>query len=57
VTARTTGNFDKANLPDPLELVYFLTTTAGAITQLVVIANQPTPDWALRQRGVSGLTR
>ena len=36
-TARTMRNFHKANLSDPLDLVYYLTTTAGAITQSVVI--------------------
>jgi hypothetical protein len=35
--------------PDPLDLLYYLTTTAGAITRLDVTANQPAPDWALRQ--------
>ena len=35
--------------PDPLDLLYYLTTTAGAITRLDVTANQPAPDWALHQ--------
>jgi hypothetical protein len=50
VTARTTGTFDKANLPDPLDLTYYFTTTPDTITQLMVIANQPTPDWAISQQ-------
>jgi hypothetical protein len=59
VTARATGDFDKSDLPDPLDLtLYFTTTTTStsssstdAITQLVVIANQPTPDWASSEPG------
>lgn len=53
VTARTTGTFDKANLPDPLDLTYYFTATTGAITQLIVIANQPTPGWAWSQLHIS----
>lgn len=49
VTARTTGNFDKTNLPDPLDLTFYFTGTPDAITQLIVIANQPTPIWAFDQ--------
>lgn len=51
VTARTTGSFDKSNLPDPLDLTYYFTTSPDVITQLIVIANQPTPDWASSQHG------
>jgi hypothetical protein len=50
VTARTTGNFDKTNLPDPLDLTFYFTTTSDTITQLVVIANEPTPHWAISQQ-------
>jgi len=47
LTARTTGTFDKTNLPDPLDLTFYFTVDEQAITQLLVIANQPTPDWAV----------
>lgn len=54
VTARTTGDFDRSGLPDPLDLtLYFTTTSTEEITQLVVIANQPTPDWASSEPGRS----
>jgi len=46
VTARTTGNFDKTNVADPLDLTFYFTPSPEAITQLIVIANQPTPPWA-----------
>lgn len=53
VTARTTGDFDKSGLPDPLDLTFYFTATTDAITQLVVVANQPTPDWASSELGRS----
>jgi hypothetical protein len=53
VTARTTGSFDKTNLPDPLDLTYYFTNTPNTISQLIVIANQSTPDWAFIQQAAS----
>jgi len=46
VTARTTGNFDKTKVTDPLDLTLYFNASFEAITQLIVIANQPTPQWA-----------
>jgi hypothetical protein len=53
VTARTTGTFEKTDLPDPLDLTFYFSVASDSITQLVVIANQPTPDWACGQPVVS----
>ena len=61
LTARTTGDFDKSGLPDPLDLTLYFTTTSTtsttssteAIAQLVVVANQTTPDWASSELGRS----
>jgi hypothetical protein len=46
ITARTTGNFDKTKVTDPLDLTLYFNASPEAITQLIVIANQPTPQWA-----------
>lgn len=53
VTARTTGNFDKIKVADPLDLTFYFTASPEAITQLIVIANQPTPEWAANDQAAS----
>ncbi|MEJ0042652.1 MAG: nuclear transport factor 2 family protein [Rhizomicrobium sp.] len=37
--ARITGDFDKANLPDPVILTYYFSLRDGLITQLIIILN------------------
>jgi len=53
VTARTTRNFDKTKVTDPLDLTLYFNASPEAITQLIVIANQPTPQWAASDQGAS----
>jgi SnoaL-like domain len=43
---RVDGEYDKTGLPDPLILTYYFSVAGDRITQLIIISNQPTPDWA-----------
>jgi hypothetical protein len=38
--ARTEGDYDKTNLPDPLILSFYFTVTGERITQLIITHNQ-----------------
>ena len=38
--ARTDGDYDKTNLPDPLILSFYFTVTGERITQLIITHNQ-----------------
>jgi hypothetical protein len=46
VRAIMDGEFDKTNLPDELILTHYFKLTGDLISELVIICNDPTPDWA-----------
>ncbi len=48
VDAEMDGDYNKDGLPDPLVLTHYFTLADDHIAQLVIILNQPTPDWATR---------
>lgn len=48
VEAEMDGNYDKDGLPNPLILTHYFALSGDHIAQSIIIANQPTPDWATR---------
>jgi hypothetical protein len=46
VNAIMDGTYNKTGLPDPLVLTHYFTVHDDRITQLIIILNEPTPDWA-----------
>jgi hypothetical protein len=46
VRAFMNGEFDKTNLPDELVLTHYFKLADGRISELMIIRNEPTPQWA-----------
>jgi hypothetical protein len=40
------GNYDRTGLPDPLVLTFHFALAGDHIAQLIIVHNQPTPNWA-----------
>jgi len=40
------GNYDRTGLPDPLVLTFYFALAGDHIAQLIIVHNQPTPNWA-----------
>jgi hypothetical protein len=40
------GNYDRTGLPDPLVLTFYSALAGDHIAQLIIVHNQPTPNWA-----------
>jgi hypothetical protein len=45
VYAAMDGNYDKTGLPDPLILAHYFTIRDDRIARLIIIRNDPTPQW------------
>jgi ketosteroid isomerase-like protein len=46
VNAVMDGEYEKAGLPDPLVLTHYFTIRDDRIVRLIIIRNEPTPEWA-----------